>query len=459
MTPTPNARLLPVLFLGTLTAALDIALVGPSLPAVEQALNLDARSSAWLLGAFVLANLTGLPFTARAADIFGRRVVFITSLVGLAIGAFTVFMAPTYPVVIAGRVLQGLSASGLFPAASAVVADTIPPERRGRALGLLGAVFGVAFLIGPITAGILIGVASWRWVFAVPIPIALITAVWSWWVLPRTYTRMDRKFDAVGAFLLGASLLSIGIGLNQLDTLDLVASAISLKAAGLVVLGLLLMGAFLWHESRTPDPILNLGLLRRRTVAMAGAYSFGAGLIEAIFIFLSAFAVTAYAVPRSQASYMLIPLVLAVMIGAPVTGRGLDRVGPRVIVGMGCALATAGLVGLVYASGTVAGYYLSTITLGFGLSALLGSSLTYLVLYEAEPSERGIAQGVVTLFLSVGQLLGAAFIGASVASQTGTQGFHAAFLGAAGLALLLTVMALRLPDKKAGEAVTSSAPA
>lgn len=448
MTSTSPSRLLPVLFLGTLTAALDIALVGPALPAVEEALNLDARSSAWLLGAFVLANLTGLPFTARATDIFGRRMVFIVSLLGLATGAGIVFFAPTYPVVIVGRVLQGLSASGLFPAASAVVADTIPPERRGRALGLLGAVFGVAFLIGPITAGILIGVASWRWVFAVPIPLALATALWAWLVLPQTFMRKSRTFDALGALMLGSSLLALGMGLNQLDTLDLATSALSLKAAGLVLLGVLLLGGFLWHESRTPDPILNLSLLKRRTVAMAGAYSFGAGLIEAIFIFLSAYAVTAYAVPRAQASYMLIPLVLAVMIGAPITGRGLDRVGPRVIVGFGCALSTAGLIGLAYASDTVAGYYASTVTLGFGLSALLGSSLTYLVLYEAEPGERGIAQGVVTLFLSVGQLLGAAFIGASVASQVGTQGFHAAFLGAAGLALLLTVLALRLPGKK-----------
>lgn len=452
MSSMSPSRLLPVLFLGTLTAALDIALVGPALPAVEQALNLDSRASAWLLGAFVLANLTGLPFTARATDVFGRRIVFVSSLLGLATGAFIVFTAPTYTVVIVGRVLQGLSASGLFPSASAVVADTIPPERRGRALGMLGAVFGVAFLIGPITAGILISVASWQWVFAVPIPLALITALWGWFVLPRTFTRKSRKFDALGAFLLGSSLLSIGIGLNQLDTLDLAASAFSFKAAGLVVLGILLLSFFLWHESRTPDPILNLGLLKRRTVAMAGAYSFGAGLIEAVFIFLSAYAVTAYAVPRAEASYMLIPLVLAVMLGAPLTGRGLDRVGPRVIVGWGCALATAGLIGLAYVSTTVAGYYVSTITLGLGLSALLGSSLTYLVLYEAEPSERGIAQGVVTLFLSVGQLLGAAFIGASVASQPGTQGFHVAFLGAAGLAMLLTALALRLPDKKASSA-------
>src|SRR5690606_35946974 len=133
-------RILIVLFLGVLMAALDIAIVGPALPALQEHYELSERSIAWVFNTFVLFNLLGLPLMARLSDIFGRRAVYAVNIALFAAGSLVVAVAPPFAFVLVGRAIQGLGASGVFPVASAVVGDVIKPEKRGAALGLLGAV-------------------------------------------------------------------------------------------------------------------------------------------------------------------------------------------------------------------------------------------------------------------------------------------------------------------------------
>ena len=199
---TPPRRLLGVLFLGTLLAALDIALVGPALPALREAFALGERAVSWVFTAFVLANLAGLPVMAALSDRAGRRTVYLADVALFAVGTVVVVLAPSFEVLLAGRVVQGLGASGIFPVASAVVGDTFPPEKRGRAVGLLGAVFGVAFLVGPALGGIVLAFASWRWLFALTLPLAALVFVLSARTIPDTRAETPRPVDRAGIALL-----------------------------------------------------------------------------------------------------------------------------------------------------------------------------------------------------------------------------------------------------------------
>ena len=440
----PPKRLLGVLFLGTLLAALDIAVVGPALPALREAFGLSERAVAWTFTAFVLANLTGLPVMAALADRVGRKRVYLFDIGLFAVGTLVVALAPSFGVLIAGRVVQGFGASGIFPVATAVVGDTFPPERRGRAVGLLGAVFGIAFLIGPALGGILLAVASWRWLFALSLPLALLVFVLSARTLPESRAVAPRAFDAAGVATLAALLAALVVGLSGIDASapwsGLTEAWVWLPLALAVALLVLLVSV----ERRAEAPILRPGLVSRRPVQAACLLAIGAGIVEATFVLLSSYAVAAFGVERSTASYLLLLLVAGVTVGAPVAGRMLDRVGARSVVTVAMGLVAAGM-GVVALAPSLAVHLVGTVVLGLGLSGILGSSLAYILLAEAGADERAVAQGLSTIFLSVGQLVGAATLAALAASSaSAVAGYQAGFGGIAVGAVVLAVVARQL---------------
>ena len=440
----PPKRLLGVLFLGTLLAALDIAVVGPALPALREAFGLSERAVAWTFTAFVLANLTGLPVMAALADRVGRKRVYLFDIGLFAVGTLVVALAPSFGVLIAGRVVQGFGASGIFPVATAVVGDTFPPERRGRAVGLLGAVFGIAFLIGPALGGILLAVASWRWLFALSLPLALLVFVLSARTLPESRAVAPRAFDAAGVATLAALLAALVVGLSGIDASapwgGLTEAWVWLPLALAVALLVLLVSV----ERRAEAPILRPGLVSRRPVQAACLLAIGAGIVEATFVLLSSYAVAAFGVERSTASYLLLLLVAGVTVGAPVAGRMLDRVGARSVVTVAMGLVAAGM-GVVALAPSLAVHLVGTVVLGLGLSGILGSSLAYILLAEAGADERAVAQGLSTIFLSVGQLVGAATLAALAASSaSAVAGYQAGFGWIAVGAVVLAVVARQL---------------
>ena len=452
MTALPPRRLIGVLFLGTLLAALDIALVAPALPALREAWGVDERAASWVFTAFVLANLGGLPLMAALADRLGRRAVYLADIALFAAGTAVVALAPTWEVLLAGRVVQGLGASGIFPVAAAVVGDAYPPEQRGRMLGLLGAVFGIAFLIGPALGGILLAVANWRWLFAMPLVLSVVVFAASARVVPESRAEEPPPADVLGIGILTVLLTLLVLGLSGLDAEAAWLGAQSASVWAPLVLVAVLVPVFAWQERRAPAPIVRPSLVARRAVRVACALAVGAGLAEATFVFLSAFGVAAYELTPSQASYALLPLVAGVAVGAPIAGRLLDRVGVRLVVTVGAAALAAGMAGIAVAD-AFALHVAATVVVGVGLSGVLGASLSYILLGEAAPGERTVAQGIGTLFIAVGQLVGGAAIGAAAASAASPEaGYRLGFWGVAAVAALLVAVAQMLPAPRSAAA-------
>lgn len=445
-TPAPK-RVLPILFLGVLMAALDIAIVGPALPAIRETFDVDERSIAWVFNTFVLFNLIGLGLMAKLSDVFGRRLVYTVDVLIFGAGSLVVALSPSFEVLLVGRAMQGIAASGIFPVASAVIGDTFAPERRGRMLGILGSVYGVAFIIGPIIAGILLQV-GWPWLFGINIPLAVLIAVLGYRKLPATRRPGAKQLDWTGIGVLAVMLGSLAYGINQVDTTAFIASVSSLAVWPFLLVALVLLPVFIWNERRAADPLLRLSLFQNRQVVLAALLAGGAGMTEAAFIFFPALAVAAFGVTKSTASFMLLPLVFAVAIGSPLAGRVLDRVGSRaiVLIGSTCLAIGLALVGLFPAEKMV--FYGGSVFIGFGLAALLGSALSYILLNEARAEERTVAQGISTLAISIGQLMGGALIGAVAASgDEAVAGYAGAFLTISAIALVLTLLALGLKKR------------
>jgi MFS family permease len=411
---------------------------------------------------YVLFNLTGTPLMAKLSDAMGRRPIYVLNVSLFAVGSLVVASAPSFGVLLLGRAVQGLGAGGIFPVASAVIGDTFPAEKRGSALGLIGAVFGLAFLVGPILGGLLL-MLGWRWLFLVNLPIAGAVILLSLRRLPTTrpgqrgpfaWLRAG-SFDWPGMLCLGLLLAALTYGLNQIDTQRFASSISSPAVWPFLVAVLVLLPIFWTIEQRAEDPVLRLSLFKSRQVALVSALAAGSGLGEAAVVFVPALAVAAFGVTTSTASFMLLPAVVAMGIGAPLFGRMLDRLGSRTVVLLATGMLSAGMLVVGSLAINLPTFYLAAILTGLGLAGLLGASLRYVMLNEAPAAERAAAQGALTLFTSAGQLLGGATVGAVAASRGGgVPGYQAAYLLVGVVALGLTLLALGL--KRRGEEMATA---
>ncbi|MBP8294011.1 MAG: MFS transporter, partial [Caldilineaceae bacterium] len=385
----------------------------------------------------------------KLSDVYGRRMIYVIDVALFALGSLLVMLAPAFWVVILGRLVQGLGAGGIFPVAAAVIGDTFPAEKRGSALGLIGAVFGLAFIVGPILGGLLL-LQSWQWIFAINLPIAAVLMVAAWRVLPNTRPEVRLPFDWIGMSVLALLLLSLAYGLNQLDATDFFGSLLSLQVWPFLLIALALLPVFWIIEQRAADPVLLPSLFRARQIQLASAISLGAGLGEVGVLFMPALAVAAFGVSGSQASFMLLALVFALFIGSPIAGRLLDKVGSRAVIIGGSSLLALGMLTLGFLGSTLAGYYGGSILVGLGLSALLGAPIRYILINEAPPGDRAAAQSIGTIFTSTGQLAGTAVVGAVAASFGGAAGgYTAAYLTIGGVAIVLTLLAFGLKGRAA----------
>ncbi|MDX1675451.1 MAG: MFS transporter [Longimicrobiales bacterium] len=449
VTKTQRNRILAVLFTGVLMGALDIAIIGPALPALRESFGIDDRAAAWMLGIYVLFNLIGTPLMAKLSDRYGRRTVYAADVAIFGIGSLVVAAAPTYEIVLTGRAIQGLGAGGVFPVASAVIGDVFPPERRGAALGLIGAVFGVAFLLGPILGGVLL-LLSWHWLFLINLPIAVVVVVAALRILPAARAEEPRPFDWAGMGVLAVMLTALALALNRIDATAPLSSLTGADVLPFLLTAAVLALAFPWVEERARDPVIRPGLFRNRQIVIASGLSLGAGVSEAAVVFVPALLVAAFDVSTSTAAFMLLPIVVAMAIGSPLLGRLLDRAGSRLVVVVSTALIAVGMGMVAFFTATLALFYTAGILIGVGMAGLLGSALRYVMLSEAPKADRGAAQGILTVFISIGQLAGAAVLGAIIASTGGEVSSYAdAFLVVAVLTALLTVAAFGLRGRAA----------
>lgn len=448
-------KILLVLFLGVLMGALDIAIVAPALPSIQEYFSIGERILAWTFTIYVLFNLIGTPLMAKLSDKFSRRTIYILDVVLFALGSIVITFSPqkTFAVLLAGRALQGFGAGGIFPVASAVIGDTFPPEKRGSALGLIGAVFGLAFLVGPILGGVILSITTWQWLFIINLPLALVIIVMGWQLLPSKGSGSQLRFDWAGLLVLSVLLASLTYSLNQIDTQNFFISLFSMRVLPFLLLGLVLLLIFPAIERKATDPIINMGLFRSRQIRLSSILSSGAGLGKSGLSFMPALAVAALPgiINTQTSSYMILPVVLAMSIGSPLVGRLMDRLGSKVMVLTGTLLLAVGMILLSTGafSGTLWGFILSGLVIGFGLSSLLGAPMRYIMLNETTATDRTSAQGLISLFTSIGQLVSSALIGAVAASKGGgIAGYSGAYRVVGYVAVLMFLLTLGLKNRQ-----------
>jgi EmrB/QacA subfamily drug resistance transporter len=440
------SQVLAVLLVGVLMAALDIGIVGPALPAIQADFGADERALSWVFGIYILFQLIGAPVMAKLSDRSGRRTVYIACVSVFAASSLIVVLAPNLGVMLVGRAIQGFCAGGILPVASAVIGDTFPPEKRGRALGFIGAVFGIAFLLGPLLGGILLR-WGWQFLFLLNLPIAAIVLWRSWRILPVSRQRETLPLDVQGILLLSVTLGATALGISSLDVSDFATSIASPRVLPLFVAAIL-GGIFLRvAQRRAEDPVLHPDLLGSRELRRVGTIALATGMAEASMIFLPTFAVAALGVVESTASFMMVPLVIAITVGSPAAGRLSDRFGPKVVIQTGLVATVIGLLTFGLSTVTVASFLAAGVLVGFGMSALI-APLRFVVIREVSAAQRGAGQGLLVTCLGIGRLTGSAMVGGVAASSADqASGYQNALLFAALLLLAAALVSTALKSR------------
>jgi EmrB/QacA subfamily drug resistance transporter len=427
-------KLMALLFVGVLMGALDISIVGPAIPSIEESLKIDNLYVGWIFSIYILLNLMGISLFARLSDIFGRRNIYVISLLIFAAGSLVVSFTNSFEMLLIGRAIQGFGASGIFPVASAIVGDIYPPDKRGKMLGIIGAVFGLAFMIGPFIAGVMLHYFSWNTLFIINVPIAALLVYFSFKIIPAKTITVQTKIDWSGIIMLGLGLGAFTFGINKIEVSNL-SSVLSSKVLIPMLIAFVSFVLLLFSEKKATSPIIKFGFFRNNQIVFAGILAIVVGLIQSVFVFIPKFVVDNFQVSPSVASFMLTPFVLATAIGSPVFGRMIDKYGVKPIIISGLSFLFIGFLLLFKTGNSLILYYSSGVAIGLGLSVLSGSSLRYIMLNNTSADDRAISQGMITIFTSVGQLSGAAIVGILLAMKSNS--YNILF---SGLSIILIVI-------------------
>ncbi len=405
--------------LASTIAAVDSSAVNVALPAIGRDLGGGFAAQQWVSNAYLLTLSALILLAGSLTDKLGERRIFTAGVAGFGIGSALCAIAPSIGVLIAARALQGVFGAMLTPAALAIIVAVFPKDERGGAIGKWTAWGGIGILAGPLLGGQLVDAASWRWIFAINVPLVLIALVLSRVAVPgRAEGAGTARIDWLGALLAATGLAGISFGLIELPVLGMSDPVIW----GSLVAGFFLFGMFVWHESRTPAPMLPLRLFGRRNFAVANAQTFaiyaGIGLLG-FFVTIYLQQVAGYSALKSGVTG-LVPTVVMFLLSARM-GKLSDRHGPRFFLTAGPLLVAAGF-GLMQRYGTSVSLFTDVLPalLVFSLGlALTVAPLTATVLADASESDAGIASAINNAIARTAGLVAVAAVGAIVSSYYG----------------------------------------
>jgi EmrB/QacA subfamily drug resistance transporter len=399
------------LLLVLLLASLDQTIVSTALPTIVGDLGGLSKLS-WVVTAYLLASTVVGPLYGKLGDLYGRKVLLQAAIVIFLVGSALCGISQNMTELIVFRAIQGLGGGGLFVITIAVVGDIIPPRDRGRYQGFFGAVFGVSTVIGPLLGGFFVDNLSWRWIFYVNVPIGLIALA----VIGTAFqARTDKTRHTID--YLGAVLLAGGLSAIVLYT-SLGGTTYSWSAPGmlaLIVAGPLLLAAFVFVESRAPEPIIPLELFRNRIFTVTSAIGFIVGLaLFGAITYLPLYLQDVKGHSPTTSGLLITPMMAGLLTTSIASGQLISRFGrykPFPIAGTGImAVGLALLSRLQVGTSTlVTGAYMLVLGLGLGLVLQV---LVLAAQNSVDYKYLGVASSGSTLFRQVGGSIGVAAFGA-----------------------------------------------
>ncbi|GAA3597903.1 MFS transporter [Klugiella xanthotipulae] len=408
------------LVVGFFMILIDTTIVSVANPAIMKGLDADINSVIWVTSAYLLAYAVPLLITGRLGDRFGPKSLYLSGLAVFTLASVWCGLSGDITVLIVARVVQGLGAALMTPQTMAVITRMFPPNKRGAAMGLWGSVAGMATLIGPILGGVLVDAAGWEWIFFINLPIGIVAFILAWRLVPRLETH-NHRFDILGVLLSAVGMFLVVFGIQEGESYDWGTIAGSISVWGLIIVGVLVLVAFvIWQAVNKGEPLLPLALFRDRNFSLANAGITTVGFtVTSMSLPLVFFYQVVRGLTPTQSALMLIPTAVLSGALAPFVGKLIDRVNPRTIAVVGLLLLAGGLAWYsMLLSPDVEIWLLLFPSAVLGLAnAGIWAPLSSTATHNLPPRQAGAGSGVYNTTRQIGAVLGSASIAALIQSR------------------------------------------
>ena len=423
---------------GIFMGAIDTGIVTPARTIIQNSFGIEAQSGIWMITIYTLAYAASVPIMGKLADKFGRKYVYLTCITLFGAGSLFCGLSESFggfPLLIAARAVQAIGGGGIVPIATAEFGTTFPPEKRGMALGLVGGVYGIANVFGASAGSAILdlfGAANWKYIFFINIPISLFIIIAGFAVLKNTRDTENRsKIDVWGILSLTIMILALLYGLKNLDFFDFGASVATTGVYPYLLVFAALIPVFIFVEKRAEDPVISLKYFTDRNILVTLVLSTVSGFVMMGVIFVPQFSENCLKLSTGSGGYLVIILGLFAGIGAPVSGKLIDRFGPKIILAFGFACSIAGALFMMFV--TTASPSMLTVMVGLALSGLgmgftMGTPVNYMMLANTDPRQSNSALATLSLVRSIGTAVAPAIM--------------VGFIANAGMAAQSDIMAL-----------------
>lgn len=403
----PAAATVAVVTLGTFMSSFDISVVNMALPFMQSHFHAAIASIEWVIVAYLLVlSATQLTF-GRLADIFGYKRIYVSGFILFTLSSLTCALALSLPLLILFRILQAVSASMMTSSASPIIVSTVAPENRGKSLGMLAVAVAVSTCLGPTLGGYLASTFGWSSIFLINVPIGVIGSVLAFKIIQSDTKKSVRsQFDPIGSLLIICALFLILLPLNLISR----SSALTVSAAASFIGGVAALAGFFIVEYKTTHPLLNLKLFQNRIFTASNFAALFFYLAEFIMVFASPFYFqNLHSFSGTLSGLMMLPMSLAMMAAAPISGAISDRFDSRFISSIGLAVMTFGLIIFSQFSASTPVYLIliSMFLFGFG-GGLFQTPNTNAVMSNVPSDSRGVASATLGTMRNVGMVSGEA---------------------------------------------------
>lgn len=401
---------LVVFLLGIFMGAIDSGIVSPARTVIQAGFGVDQNEGVWMITIYTLAYAVAMPIVSKLSDRFGRKKVYLLSISVFVLGSVLCGLTNFYGnfgMFLAARVIQAIGGGGIVPIATAFIGQSFPPEKRGTALGFVGAIYGIATILGPTMGSSILdfaGSSQWGWLFFINAPIGLVILVLGV-TLGENKAEAPGKMDLLGSLTLGVMILALMYALTNLDFFHFSDSIRQNDVWPYLLVFVVILPVFIRLEAKAEDPVLNISYFRDRRIAVTLAISFivGCGLMGVVFV--PQFAENVLKLPSGRGGYLVTLMSVFAGVSAPLGGKLIDKHSARLVMllGFGCTTLGTAFLGL-YAVNHPAFYGVLTglAFIGLGMGFTMGTPLNYLMLSYVKASEASSGLSALSLIRSIG---------------------------------------------------------
>jgi EmrB/QacA subfamily drug resistance transporter len=399
-----------IFMLGIFMGAIDSGIVSPARAVIRNSYGVSESLGVWLITIYTLAYAVAMPIVSKLSDRYGRKKVYMFSIITFAVGSALCGLSNFYgnfTFLLIARVIQAIGGGGIMPIANAFIGNSFPPEKRGTALGFVGGIYGIATVLGPTLGSSILDIAgtnNWGWIFFINIPISIIIIALSF-TMEESRGDANNKLDLSGSIVLSLMILSLMYALTNLNFFHFGESIKKAEVWPYLIVFAVTLPIFILVELKAKDPILNLNYFKKKQIILTLILGFitGVGLMGVVFV--PQFAENTLKLKTGSGGYLVTLMSVFAGVSAPLGGKFIDKYSAKFTTALGLFCTAVGTLFLAFyttAHPSFVSIMIGLAFIGFGMGFTMGTPLNYLMLSYVDEKESASALSALSLIRSIG---------------------------------------------------------